>query len=808
MPENSRPEGADDGTDFTIKMVKKVGAKRNIWTGALPFDVGNQGRKYAPTGMVITIDDAEARYGKGATHWDVDGSTLTLQVQGPGTPDVTASWPQVGDQIARHSFALSEMAAEAFVRMDLGIEGDTRDGLLLPAPASAEWDVTLGQSPVFDAHIALAPSPLINEKSDGVTAVVEVDVNGQTTEVGRWSLTAVSQTFQDVRVKLDAFAGKDVTIRLRSEAGSTTDHDYLFWGSPAVWSAPEGDVRRVIVIGLDTTRPDHFGFYGDPLPDVSPEFDSIANNAFVFDSAFTPAPRTRPSFRSATTGRDPLSAVGATTIGEVFQQHGFATQANVANVHLQPRFGFNKGFDRWHFQIGTNAEDQVDRALSFLRDYQTRDTYLFLHLMDPHVFYDAPGSFKEKFVLAGTPRLPAHTNRWEVYAMDARGQLTDGHKSWLKALYRGELAYTSYQLGRFFSEIDKLPGNSLVIIHSDHGEEFWEHGGYEHNHTLYNDTTKALFVVRTNQGFQGGKRIDTPVTLADIAPTLFDFAGFDAADLPPLDGKSLKPLIDGTDSGGGWTRPIGIAHLRYGQDRWGVVHQNHKYILHTKSGQEELYDLGSDPGEQIDLAVAGKSTAPFQAALGQAHNMPVGPGWRLVLNARANSAPLQFTLPAIPEAVVLVDPERIVDHRANQAWGEPATRVPGEIGEVTWETGTSTFEWAPGTQPRGGLVFVRFAEQQDPMLTKIALNEREFSPKSFKDHARWLAGADSVEFQPGVVFEPPPEEVARIRALGGAPAAAGDDRAMLEALGYIHDEPTEQGGAPDGDPDSHEEKSP
>ncbi len=791
LPDNSRPSGADVGTVFAVPVEAANTGKRKTWTGKLPFDVGNQGRRYAPTGMVVSVNGAEAKYGRGATHWDVNGRMLTIAMHAGVPAQVTVEWPQIGDELSRHAFELAGLEPVDFVRYSHSIEGDTRDGLLLPAPASGEWDVTLGNAPVFDAHLALSPSPLINETSDGAVAILEILDQGQVTEVDRWSLRSVSTSFQHVRVKLDQFAGKEVTVRLRSETGGSGDHDYVFWGSPAVWSAPAGDVRRVIVIGLDTTRPDHFGVYGDETPEASPEFDSIARNAIVFDQGFTPAPRTRPSFRSATTGRYPLFAVGAKNIGEVFQEHGFATQANLANVHLQPRFGFHHGFDRWHFEMGLAAEDQVDRALAFLTDYQTRDTYLFLHLMDPHVFYDAPGSFKEKFVPPNTPSLPAKTNRWEVYNKEKRGELTDGHRVWLESVYRGEIAYTSYQLGRLFSEIDKLPGKSLVIIHSDHGEEFWEHGGYEHNHTLYNEVTKALLIVRPNQGFKGGMRIDTPVTLADIAPTLYDFAGFDESALPPTDGMSLRPLIEGAAESKDWQRPIGIAHLRYGQDRWGVVHDGHKYILHTKSGQEELYDLEKDPGETTNLMEAGADAARFLPALAQAHHMPVGPGWRLTLNARANSAPIRIKLPVVPESVLLLDPERIVDHPSNQSWGEPPTRVPAEIGTVDWEPGNDVFDWIPGTRPRGGMIFVRFAEQQDPMLAKIIRNDATFSTSAFKEGARWSRLTDGIVFDPGVVFEPLAGEAARMFAQGDAVIAAGEDRAMLEALGYIHDEPSD-----------------
>src|SRR5690606_28716648 len=166
----------------------------------------------------------------------------------------------------------------------------------------------------------------------------------------------------------------------------------------------------------------HMSFFGYHRQ-TTPDFDRILGQSAVFTQAYTPAPRTRPSFRSATTGRDPLDAVGATNIGEVFQDHGFATAGIVANIHLQPRFGFHRGFDLWHYDATADAARQVDRALAWLRDQQSRDSYLFLHVMDPHIHYRAPGRYRDMFVEDPDPDLPATFNRWQVYTMERRGQL-------------------------------------------------------------------------------------------------------------------------------------------------------------------------------------------------------------------------------------------------------------------------------------------------------------------------------------------------------------------------------------------------
>src|SRR5690606_31885120 len=110
------------------------------------------------------------------------------------------------------------------------------------------------------------------------------------------------------------------------------------------------------------------------------------------------------------------------------QRHGFATAGIVANIHLQPRFGFHRGFDSWRYDSRADAAEQVNRALTWLRDQESRDAYLFLHIMDPHIFYRAPGPYRDMFVSDPDPRLPDTFNRWQVYAMERSGQLDDRRK--------------------------------------------------------------------------------------------------------------------------------------------------------------------------------------------------------------------------------------------------------------------------------------------------------------------------------------------------------------------------------------------
>lgn len=800
LPSLALPEGLDPKQSFVVQMDEdegKAGKRKKrsrVFTGALPFAITGETRGYAPTGVVVTVDGARVAFsesdavsGFGKTWRIKDGKLIVTNPSPPG--EVRISYSGVENAVKRHNFTDSGMSAADFTRTSLTLADHTRDGMMLPAPATAEWDVKVPQTgAMFEAWVALEPSPMFGFESDGAAVKLVVVADGVETVVDRYPLTSVSADFKNWRASLDAFKGKQVVVRLVTEtaadagdaATANANFDWVFLGSPTIWGHGEGEARHVIVIGLDTTRPDHWGFYGYDR-DTTPNLDRLLGESAVFTRAWAPAPRTRPSFRTATTGQYPLQAVGAKNIGAVFQEQGFATAGFVANVHLVPRFDFDDGFDSWKFDGAARANEQVDRALEWLDQNKERDTYMFLHFMDPHIPYHAPGAYHDKFVTDPDPTLPKKFNRWQVADWNRDGKLSDQRKEHIQALYDGEMAFMDEQIGRMMAQIDAMPGRKLLVIHSDHGEEFWEHGTFEHNHTLYDEVTRAVLAVRPGVGLPQGQKIDTPVTLADIAPTLYDYTAFPKAVLPEaLDGYSLRPLIEGKQAADFATRPIGVAHLRYSFERWGVVTNDHKYILWTGSGKEELYDLKNDPGEMKNIA-EGADLAPYRAALGVAHEMSVGPGWRVKVSVvNVDKDPYVIQLPAKAVYADVLEPERNVAVRANEEWGETPKKRKEDIGVVTLADDGMSLTWQPGKKPTGGVLFVQFEADADPKGAKIQHGGQDL-PMSTSDAGEWgwNSSAMSITIVPGTVFKPPPDEADRMAA------AAADERQMLIDLGYI-----------------------
>jgi arylsulfatase A-like enzyme len=809
LPQTVLPAGFAPTSRFPIEMEKKPARERKttfVFRGPSPFldTLQEEARVSAPTGMQLFAGATELQYSPNLAgqSWRLNGDQLLVGWKEEQVPDIYVSYPPVEKEVLRRDFQSAQLAPAEFVMHELTLQARTRHGLMLPAPASAEWDLSLPTGATFEAWLAISPLPLRTLTSDGAYASMTVIADGVETDLGR-KFVEQDDEYARWRVDLSRWGGKQVTLRITTDPYSTPDFDYLFVGSPAIWGSPTGPVRRVVVIGIDTTRPDHFGFYGYERG-TTPELDEVARTSVVFDHTWTPAPRTRPSFRSAFTGRRPLDAVGATNIGEVFQGQGFLTSGIVANVHLQPRFEFDEGFDDWWYDGQSKSDAQVDRALQLFEDYPDRDIFMFLHIMDPHLFYNAPASMRDMFVTDPDDALPEVFNRWDVYGWMRSGRISDKRKEHIKARYDAELRYTSQQLGRLFDGLDRLPGRSLVVLHSDHGEEFWEHGGFEHNHTVYEETVRGLLWFRSGPGQKTGQRISAPATLADIAPTLYELAGL--TDVPPTDGRSLAPLLLGREEPQSFAeREIGVAHLRYGKERWGVVYRGNKYVLHTASGEEELYDLKADPAEQKNLALSTTLT-PWREALARTHGMQVGRGWRVEVNLdpEASKSTYEISLPQTPVAVGVIDPEAVTEEPANTAWGERPKLVPADIGSV--EVVGDKLVFHPGAKPLGGLLYVLFNADVDPSTVTISRGETQLVTIASRGKTGWRAGSNRIEVKPGTVVIPPLGEGPRMRALMGEDFDADEQCEMLFQLGYVTSCDEGKEGADDKVPEDQEGK--
>jgi arylsulfatase A-like enzyme len=377
----------------------------------------------------------------------------------------------------------------------------------------------------------------------------------------------------------------------------------------------------VVLIVVDTLRADHLGTYGYLRP-TSPGLDRWAKRGVVFERAWAPSPWTLPSFASLYTGRLPTRhgagvkpgpggdrkfsrlARGVPVAAEIIGARGFATAGFATNRFLQPGFGVERGFQTYdvaHGQRGgqRRADVIVDRALAWIDDRGSGRFFASIHILDPHMPYDAPAPARGRFTdgLTPTPGLPL-ANTQKMWGLAA--QLSSPDRAYVSASYDEEVAFVDLHLTRLLEQLEArgILSRALVMLTSDHGEELFDRGGFEHGHSLYQELLHVPLVIWGPD--LRPARIATPVSLVDLLPTLLD-----ALDLPQpdgLDGVSLWPAVRaGAEPP---HRDLFAQSTLYGPPRRAVIAWPYKLILDAESGRRQLYDLSVDPGEKRDLAPA------------------------------------------------------------------------------------------------------------------------------------------------------------------------------------------------------------
>ncbi len=361
----------------------------------------------------------------------------------------------------------------------------------------------------------------------------------------------------------------------------------LLLGSPC--AAADRPAYDVVLITIDTLRPDHLGCYGYPSIQT-PHIDHLAEAGARFTQAFTPVPITLPAHTSLLTGAFPLATgvhdftgnrvpPGTATLARVLHDHGYSTAAFIGAPVLDSRFGLNQGFDTYfdHFELGGKEEvhldalkrrgDQVvDEAQKWLMHRPPQPVFLWVHLYDPHAPYRPP----------------------EPYAGRYRGRP-----------YDGEIAFADAQVGRLMAALTEQGRleKSLVVLVSDHGESLGEHGEKTHGFFVYNATLHIACIIKVPGA--APRVVADEVSLVDVMPTVLQ-----ALRIPiptSVQGRSLLSLVEGrrVESSSNLYAESYPPLLHFG---WNLLRslewRGWKYIETTRP---ELYDTRTDPKELKNL---------------------------------------------------------------------------------------------------------------------------------------------------------------------------------------------------------------
>ena len=399
--------------------------------------------------------------------------------------------------------------------------------------------------------------------------------------------------------------------------------------SPVLYSDSRKNIRRVILIGVDTLRADHMSCY-DYDRDTSPVIDDWAEGGTRFEYCVATSPWTYPSFSSIFTGRYP-SVCGATTnvrvlpdseetLAEVLSGDGFSTFMVANNVWLHPPVNLHQGFDRAEAYFAIDASETFDKAREWLRNHEDEDTFIFLHFMDPHIPYAPPAPFTDKFDSGYSGRFK---DTFSPIKKLRTGEIRLNEKEirHLEALYDGEIAYLDSEFGKFmdFLDAEDMAESSLIIFSADHGEEFHEHGDYAHGHSLYDEQLHVPLIIR-GPGIPTGEVDKRVASTIDIFPTVLDFLGLSIPE--NISGASLlKPLPD--------DRLIISEQLVIGEELKGITTPEYRYIYHTVTGEDELYVLDEDAGMQNSIASDRRATCRSYRAFLTQYILDMGAPWHI-----------------------------------------------------------------------------------------------------------------------------------------------------------------------------------
>jgi arylsulfatase A-like enzyme len=317
------------------------------------------------------------------------------------------------------------------------------------------------------------------------------------------------------------------------------------------------------------------------------------------------------------------------TLAEMLKTSGYATYGVINAPYLKAKYKLNRGFDFYNMTPidGRAADGTTSDALDWIDMRGDAPFFLFVHYFDPHLPYSPPAPYDTIFDPDYTGRLRNAYNPQRLPAIRMRKfeeMKAVSQSDWdhIRALYDGEVAFTDEAVGNLLEGLEErgVLKNTLIVFLSDHGEEFFEHDGFEHGHSLYNELLRVPLIFSLPGRLPEGVRIGRQVRLVDIAPTILDLLGLEPD--PRFEGVSLEPLLTGEGgvaANSSALLPPEIAYaeaILYGTEQKSVTAYPWKLIYDMMTGKRTCFNLAEDPGEYNDISDApGESLNLLETAL-------------------------------------------------------------------------------------------------------------------------------------------------------------------------------------------------
>lgn len=574
----------------------------------------------------------------------------------------------------------------------------------LPAlPAQQDtiaWTVDVPEDSLFNVSFGMPPRSWESEETDGARFTVSVEPAEGTSAVLleqtlRPGDNPEDRRWQAAQADLSEYAGQTVKLLLHLDHLATDQGDLAFWGAPTVIErASEAKIAPVILISLDTLRAGHLSCYGYERR-TSPNLDAwAAQDAVLFENAFVQETWTLPSHMTMFTGLYPKNhgvssnanlAQDKTTITELLRDAGYVSAGFTGmDWWLMPWRGFGQGFD--YYSVPQRAfrhiHQTMDLVYPWLDAHPVPKWFLFLHSFDIHsktydLNYRLPydpdvegfDAFSREIAEPPSfdrPGIQTDATHFLMAANEGRLIVQPDELAYMIAKYDDCILMTDAALQAFFNDLKARNAydNALIIVTSDHGEEFGEHGHYLHEQT-YVESSHVPLLIKFPGNKHGGRRVAELVQLIDLLPTI---AG--ATDLPlpaNLDGQSLLALLDGETQRRDYAYTQRLTMQAVRDTEWSL-HQ------HTVTGASEFFELRTDPGEQNNVISQHEDeTKACQAELKEFFAAADG-GWRLAF--QAGDVPWEPEI-ALQTTSSFVSSKLLFAHREGISVSEDGKRVGG-----------------------------------------------------------------------------------------------------------------------------------
>jgi arylsulfatase len=387
---------------------------------------------------------------------------------------------------------------------------------------------------------------------------------------------------------------------------------------------------NIVLIGVDALRADHLGAYGSKAG-LTPNLDKFADEATVYEAAYASSPWTLASLGAVFTSLPPSQCIvmkakgeepgpyvdrvvlrkGVELLPQRLRRAGYLTAAELTNPFLARERGWAQGFrdfrneDGWEIKPlitddSTRAETITRNASQWLQLTHRQPFFLWLHYLDTHAPYDSPDTPAEL-----RERYPRDWDTGRAYYYDEKRKedaLTGPrYEQFCREMYAEEVRYADRWVGELLEELQRVGGydNSIIVIMSDHGEELFDHGGFEHGHSMHEEVLRVPLLVKWPRGVKADQQISQTVALTDLADTFLELARVPMGEIQgrPLPRRDGEPGVEVFSEG-----------VLYGAEQTALTSDRYKAIYHLPAsgpGRFEVYDREADRGERRDLSKTG-----------------------------------------------------------------------------------------------------------------------------------------------------------------------------------------------------------